>query len=140
MSKGFQARKSTNIPQPYGNLLGYQSVNVIDPSFGDFMRNFVIDDYYLTVYGTKHDNMHYRVQYTKKYADGRTIWYDEVLQLNQINELLDYLENLDRLTEQKMAMMDAIHQAKVDEQIKEHKDRILQLSKEIPPAKMRNRE
>ena len=101
-------KKSGLPPNPYSNLLGYQSVNVIDPSYMEFMRNFVVDDYYLSIYGTKLKDDLFSVQYTKKYADGRTIWYTETLSLKQINNLLEQLENSDRLTEYKMGVIESI--------------------------------
>lgn len=118
-------------PGAYSNLLGYQSVNVIDPSFHEFTRNFVVDDYYLTIFGTKLENLKYSVQYNKKYADGRTIWYTEVLGLAQINGLLDYLEGLDRRTERKLDVINAIRQERVDEEIRAHDEKINKLSKQV---------
>jgi hypothetical protein len=117
-------------PSPYGNLLGYQSVNVIDPTYSQFQRNFVIDDYYLTIFGSKFDQMRYSVQYTKKYIDGRTIWYTEILGLIEINELLDRLENLDRLTEKKLDVINSVRQSEIDQQIESNKD--AQLGKLTP--------
>jgi hypothetical protein len=126
-------------PGAFSNLLGYQSVNVIDPSYSEFMRNFIIGDYHLSVYGTKRENLIYSVQYTKVYADGRTYWYTEILNLDQINELLDRFEGLDRQTERKLDAIEAVKQAGVDRQITEYEEKINTLSKQIPPAKMRSR-
>ena len=103
-----QENFDVTVPSAYSNLLGYQSVNVIDPSYGEFIRNFVIDNYYLSIYGTKLENLLYSVQYTKKFVDGRTIWYTEALNLMQINELLDRLESLDRLTERKLDVINSM--------------------------------
>lgn len=115
MKSTFQKlRNIKSIPQPYGNLLGYQSINVIDPQFSEFARNFVIDDYYLTIYGTKYKDQIFQVQYNKKYADGRTTYYTEILNLTQINELLSILENLDRLSENNLSAISHINQNYID--------------------------
>lgn len=119
-------------PGAYSNLLGYQSVNVIDPSFSEFIRNFIVDDYYLIVYGTKLKNLVYSVQYTKVYADGRTIWYTEPLTLDQINELFDYLENQDRRTEKKLESIEAAKRAFVDLQIAADETTLKKFNKSAP--------
>lgn len=124
-------------PGAYSNLLGYQSVNVIDPTSQEFMRNFIIDDYYLTIYGVKLKNLYYSVQYTKKYADGRTIWYTEPLGLEEINDLLDQLEGLDRKTEHKLDVINSIKQEKVDKQIEEHDEKMRRLEKQVTPRLFR---
>jgi len=121
-----------SVPSAHSNLLGYQSVNVIDPSYSEFMRNFIIDDYYLTIYGTKLDNLKYSVQYTKRYADGRTIWYTEVLNLNQINDLFDRFESLDRLTERKMDIVDSVRSAKINEDIERKEENLKRVEKQLP--------
>ena len=128
-----------SVPGAHSNLLGYQSVNVIDPSYSEFMRNFVINDYYLTIYGTKLNNMKYSVQYTKKYADGRTIWYTEILNLNQINELFDYLESLDRLTERKLELINSVRQAKVDDEIERREKKLKHEYNTLPVRLYRER-
>lgn len=119
-------------PIPRSNLLGYQSVNVIDPSYSEFMRNFIVNDYYLTIYGSKFDKLRYSVQYTKRYVDGRTIWYTEIMTLNQINDLCDRLENLDRLTERKMEIIDSVRDAKINEEIERKGEQISRNSKQLP--------
>ena len=83
------------------NLLGYQSVNVINPTEPTFQRTYVINTYYMTVYGRKLSDYPtlYQVQYTKKYADGRTQWYTETLDLRAINDILDHFEIWARKTE-----------------------------------------
>jgi hypothetical protein len=124
-----------SVPGAYSNLLGYQSVNVIDPSYSEFVRNFIVDDYYLTVYGVKSGKMDYSVQYTKKYADGRTIWYTEILNINQINDLFDNLESLDRLTERKMEVVDSVRNATVEEEIKRREEKANQQRKQMSVRK-----
>jgi hypothetical protein len=121
-----------SVPSAYSNLLGYQSVNVIDPSYSEFMRNFIIDDYYLTIYGTKFDKLQYSVQYTKRYADGRTIWYTEILNLNQINDLFDNLESLDRLTEKKLEVINSVRENKVNKELKRKEKQIEREKKTLP--------
>jgi hypothetical protein len=96
------------------------------------MRNFIVDDYYLSIYGTKVGDLQYSVQYNKKYADGRTIWYTEILNLNQINDLFDQLESLDRLTERKMAIIDSLKNSRVGREIKEKEEKLKRAERSLP--------
>lgn len=140
MKSTFQKlRNIKSMPNPYSNLLGYQSVNVIDPQYSEFMRNFIIDDYYLTIYGTKYKDKTFSVQYNKKYADGRTIWYTEILTLDQINELLSILENLDRVSEKNLTLLNSIRNADIEEQQMKDEEHMMNLIKDVKvtfPAKL----
>lgn len=129
-----QIREGFDVSPPgaYSNLLGYQSVNVIDPSYSEFIRNFIVDDYYLIVYGTKLKNLVFSVQDTKVYADGRTIWYTETLTLPQINELLDYFEGRDRQTERKLDVIEKARNAAVDLQEAHDAAELKKLNNDLP--------
>ena len=89
---GNKSKESSLVSREF---LGRVSVNVIDPSVGEFARNFIIDNYYLTIYGRKLRDIVYDVQFTKKSITGETFFYRENLNLLQIHDLLDYFEQRD---------------------------------------------
>ncbi len=123
--------QNTSIPSAQSHLLSYQLVNVIDPSYNKFIRNFIIDNYYLTIYGTKSNKLEYFVRYEKKYVDGRTVVYTEILDINRINALFDKLENLHHLTETKMEIIDNVRETKTNQEIKQKKGHYNKEFKEI---------
>lgn len=92
--------------------MNYQSANYIDPTFGSFSRDFIINNYYLTVFGTKVSDDLYEIQYIKKRPYGQTRFYTEFLNLTQINDLLDNLSQKDLETENRWSIIDGIRLSK----------------------------